>query len=398
LPIQSQPAAATIVTVTNSDSLWAALTAAHAGDTILLSPGTYSPITLQNFQFDGTVSVQSADSSNLAVLTGLKLIGTSGLAFNNFDMPLTGESSTGAIVMSSSNISLSGLRIHGTTGIDEGLGVMVRDSTGVTVKGSEFTLIGSGIAHLNSKDITFSNNSFHGLQTDGIVGGGSSHVLIEGNHFTTFHPEEGDHPDAIQFFGASDGSPGNDVTIRDNVITRGEGDVYQGIFFENTNNVTVTGNAMAGTMYNGISLYGVHTALIEDNFVQGFTDEGTRIIVRGQSSDVTVTHNVTEDLFNYQDNGLPNPNYVSSDNTSIGPTTAADLSAFNTWLARHDKVTLTGPTPDSGPVAPVVSVTPVVPVAPVGGPNEMTPSSIEKLIHEAIANNLSSTPAGWFIL
>jgi parallel beta-helix repeat protein len=341
-PVTTTPTAGHTVTVTNSDALWSALTTAHNGDTILLAPGSYAPITLQNFNFSGTVTVQSADSSNLAVLNGLKVINSSGLTFNNFDMPIADANGTGAYVLGSQNITLSGLQVHGTTpGLYAGLGAMVRDSSGVTITASDFTQIGSGIAYLNSDDVTLTNNNIHNIQTDGMVGS-STHMLIQGNTFSTFHPAVGDHPDAIQFFGAADGTPSSDIVISDNVIVRGAGDVYQGIFTEATNNITITGNAMTGTMYNGISVYGADNALIQDNFVQGYTDMGTRIIVRGQSSNVTVVHNVTQDLFNYQDNGLPNPNYVASDNTSIPPATLGDVSAMNAWLALHTDTTITG--------------------------------------------------------
>ncbi|HXD25616.1 MAG TPA: right-handed parallel beta-helix repeat-containing protein, partial [Propionibacteriaceae bacterium] len=303
------------MTISNSDGLWAALKSAHAGDTILLAPGVYTPIWLNGFHFDGTVTITSADPANQAVLNGVTLNDVSGLNLDHLNVAVNGSASTGVSVMNSASVTLSNLAVMGTTGIDEGVGVMVRASRDVVVTASDFTKIGSAIGHLDSHDVTISNNDIHDIKTDGIFGGGSTAVHVIANHISTFHPAPGDHPDAIQFWGSSTGAAGDDITISDNVITRGAGDMIQGIFLEASNHVTITGNAMAGTMYSGISLYGVQTGLVQDNFVQGFTDEDSRIIIRGQSSNITVDHNVTTDLMNYQDGGLPNPNYVASDNT-----------------------------------------------------------------------------------
>jgi hypothetical protein len=42
--------------------------------------------------------------------------------------------------------------------------------------------------------------------------------------------------------------------ITGNRCERGSGGIPQGIFFANYSNVTVTGNVLLGTMYNGISI------------------------------------------------------------------------------------------------------------------------------------------------
>jgi hypothetical protein len=172
------------------------------------------------------------------------------------------------------------------------------------------------------------------LQTDGVFGGGSSHVVVSGNHITEFHPQPGDHPDAIQFWGATNGTPGTDVTISDNVITRGGGEVIQGIFIEYTNNITITRNAMTGTMYNGIALGGVQHGLIEDNFVVGASDMGSRIITRDASSDVTVRNNVAEAVVNYEAAGA-NPRYKEVNNSSVRAASPGDNTAMQAWLAKH---------------------------------------------------------------
>lgn len=323
-------------TVSTGDDLYAALKTAHAGDVIKLAAGNYSAISLNGFNFTGGgVTVESADNSHQAVLNGLTVNNSSGLTFDHLNLNVNGSTSTGANVGNSSNITISAVTVHGTTGTDEGGGVFVRSSSNVTVTGSDFSAIGSGIGHLDDTGLTFTNNNFHNLATDGIYGGGSNGVLVSGNHFQDFFPEAGAHPDAIQFWGGSTGVSGSNVTITDNVIVRGAGDPIQGIFLESTNNVIITGNAMSGTMYNGISVSTTNNVLIADNFLQGYTDMDTRIMTRGGSANVVVQNNTSQTILTYNDGGVANPNYVQGANTTVNAASVGDVSAMNTWLSHH---------------------------------------------------------------
>ena len=333
VPGAGTASASAVTAVGSSDGLYTALLTAHSGDTILLAPGTYAAIDLSGFHFAGPVTIQSADSASQAVLTGLNINGSSGLSFDHLVMTTPGA--TAVSVANSSDIAFSALTVRGTSGGNDGVGFMIRDSSAVSVTGSDFSKLGSAIGQVHDNGLTLSNNTFHGLEADGIFGGGSSHVVVSGNTFSDFHPQAGDHPDAIQFWGATDGTHGNDVTISDNVITRGTGDVIQGIFIESTDNVTITGNALTGTMFNGISVSTTDHALISGNYVQGFADMDSRIVVRGQSVDVSVLHNSAQAVINFLEGGLPNPGYVASDNTIIAGAAPNDLSAVTAWLALH---------------------------------------------------------------
>ena|GEM_PF-1589423 len=338
------PTSGQTVTVTTTDGLMAALKTAHAGDTIKLAAGNYSAVSVYGMHFDGTVTIQSADAAHQAVINGVSFSNTSGLALSNVNLTVPGSGSIGVSVMNSSNISLSGLTVYGTSGTDDGVGASIRYSTGVTLTGSDFSKLGAAIGMQASDDVSVSHNNLHDIQTDGILSGGSSHVVIEANSFTDFHPAVGDHPDAIQLF-ADGTTEGSDITIRDNVITRGSGDAIQGIFVESTNNLLVTGNSMIGTAYNGISISSSQTVLVENNFVQGYPDMGTRILTRGGSSDVTVVHNTAQQVGVYLDGGVALPNYFAGDNTIINATTSAtDTSTLTSWLTQRADLTLVGTT------------------------------------------------------
>jgi len=381
-----------VVTVSGSDGLMAALQGAHAGDTILLAPGTYSSIYISNLHFDGAVTIQSADPAHQAVLNGITFDSSSGLALDNVNVAVNGSASKGVVVTSSSNISMSGLTVHGTSGSDEGVGMLIRSSQGITVSGSDFSKLGAALGHQDSNGVTISHNNFHDIQTDGVLGAGSSHVVVDANTFSDFHPLPGDHPDAIQFFGGTTGVDGSDITVSNNVITRGSGDPIQGIFVEATHNITIIGNAITGTAYNGISLSTTDGALVQDNFVQGFADMGSRIITRGESSNVSVVHNTSESVVTYNDDGQPLPNYLASDNTIIAGAVINDLSTMNAWLSLH--VGSTTPPLTTPVVAPPVT-TPTVP-----GALDLSPVGIAHLVQQAIADQLHSLSLtnGWVML
>jgi parallel beta-helix repeat protein len=375
------------VTVTTSDGLYAALKAAHPGDTIQLAAGNYTAIDLSNFNFNGTVTIQSADPAHEAVFTGLSMSNSSGLAFKNMQVSMTGDGYGVYVGGGSSNIAFSAVDVHGVTavpGAAVGLGYFIRDSSGVSITNSQLSDLGSGIGHYNDNGLTISNNTLTNLEADGIFGGGSSHVVVTGNQLSDFHPAVGDHPDAIQFWGSSAGLPTpSDITIADNVITRGAGDVMQGIFIENSQNLTITGNAMAGTMYNGISLSNSTNTLIQNNFVQGDVDMSSWIIARNGSVNVTVTGNtVSSTIISTSDN----VNYVQGPNTTIAPAAIGDVSLLNTWVSQHSGVTVVEPAVYDPPPA-VIDLT--SDTMPTGGVIDLTGAALDAAIQDEVAKAAS---------
>jgi len=318
-------------TVSSVDQLNTALKTAHAGDVIQLAAGTYNAVALNNLHFDGgAVTITSADQSHEAVINGLSVNGSSGLALDHLDV---GPGTSGLVTVSNaSNIALSDLTIQGS-GLTAGTGVSIRGSTDVSVTHSDLSQLYSGMGLLDNSGITISDNNIHDIATDGIITGGTSNMVVSGNSFTDFHPAAGAHPDAIQFF-AYNGVESSNILVDDNIVTRGAGDPIQGVFVENTNHIEITGNAMSGTMYNGISVSATTDALISDNFLQGYTDMGTWIMTRGASANVSVIDNTVPTVVNYAANGV-NPNFVQSGNSIIGSAAIGDTSAMETWLSHH---------------------------------------------------------------
>ena len=329
------------VTVGTVSDLVNALKSAHAGDTILLKAGTYDGVGIYGFNYNGTVTIASADPTHQAVINNLDIEQSSGIAIKNVNVQVSGTAANAIMVGTSSHVSLDSLTIHGTTTTHNGTGVFVRSSNDVSLTNSDISQLGTGIGHLDDSGLTIANNTLHNLATDGIIGAGSAHMVISGNTISDFYTGAGDHPDAIQFF--ADDQLGTDILIANNVITRGSGNDFQGIFIGNTSNITITGNAIAGTMTNGIAVAGVSDVMVSNNFLDGFTDMGTSIVTRGASANVTVVGNSAQGVLNYAGDGV-NPNYVASGNIAVAPTAVGDLSALKAWLASHVGVTaaLTG--------------------------------------------------------
>lgn len=341
----------TISTVTSTAALTSALKAAKAGDTILLSGGTYT-LTAANLTFASDVTVASADAGRPAVITGLSLSGTTGLTVR--DLELRADAANGANpfkVSGSTDIHFQRLNVHGSLDGNPQNDVnafLVRESTDVSFEDSEFHQLWQAISHLNVDKLTVKGNAFHDLRADGVLGGGSSWVTISGNVFHTFKPKMGDHPDAIQFWTANVTENVHDIVITDNLIYRGGGAAMQGVFMGNETtgvlyeNVTISGNLVSGGMYHGITLASGWNVTVTDNVVQGFTDmkswirldKVTGATVTGNESNVlTLTTTVL--------------NVLQSGNTLIPLASDQGAAVIAAWKAEQ----VDGDATDAAPVA-----------------------------------------------
>ncbi|MDB5463256.1 MAG: hypothetical protein JWP23_1645 [Phenylobacterium sp.] len=318
------------VGVSTPKTYWAKIQAARPGDVIVLGDGDYGTLDLNGKSFAEPGIRIEAKPGAKAVFNSLSFQGSEGIEVRGMEVAVP-SNAYGVNVQHSSRIRLSGLNIH-ALGAELPNAAMLRDSHDLSLTDSDIHEVGTGVNFLESNHVKISGNRFTNVQSDAIRGAGS-YIEVVGNSGSSFRPAEGDHPDFIQFWGSSTGVATGNV-IKDNVFERGAGAVVQGIFIENNENIAITGNAMAGTMYNGISLSGIKGALIADNFVQGYTDMGTRIIVRGASADVTIRDNVAESIVNLESEGQ-NPRYKEVHNTSIRPAKPGDTAAMKAWIAQH---------------------------------------------------------------
>jgi hypothetical protein len=272
-----------------AQSLPAALAMARPGDVVKLPAGAYPPAKLQNLSFDPPVTVIGPG----AVIQGLELRGVTGLTFRGLDFAAPPNKPYPFVIYTSKNLVFDADTFHGYDTVSAGL--LIRNSSFVTVRHSEFSHLATGINHIDDVDLLFDSNNFHDIQVDGVRGGGSSRVTVKDNHFTDFYSKPGDHSDAIQFWTTNTKASATDIAIIGNVFQRGAGLVIQGIFLRDEigtlpfQRVEITGNTILGGMYNGIAVVGGKDVVIAHNTVIGFRDMQSWIRVQGAG--FTLSHN-----------------------------------------------------------------------------------------------------------
>ena len=367
------------VTVNTTQGLMSALNSAQSGDTILLSAGNYSTIGFDHKHFAGAgVTIASADPGNPAVVAGIEFEDSSGLTFRDLEVTINPRTQTAINIYGSSDIDLDGLNIHGAPGGDLP-GLLFRNSTNVSVTDSDFHDLGTAVRNVNSTYVTVADNRFTDLRGDGVQTTASSNVTIAGNHFTNFNTAAGDHPDAIQFFTTGQTASVQNITITNNIVVRGSGDIVQGIFLGNEAHkpyvgVTISGNTIVGAMYNGIALDEGQNVTISNNIVQAYTDQDSWIGIDA-STNVTLSGNQSQSLL--YSNG--NTGLSVSGNTTLAATTVGDVSILG---QTPPPVFVVTPPADPAPVVPSAFQP-----APVSGTSSGSHTS-----QQAAATDLSEVP------
>ena len=345
-----------VINVTNTSGLIQALQSAHAGDTIELASGTYSSFTLSGINIAGNVTITSQNSLNPAVLTGFYLSSSSGLTFSNLDFSVAQSVDAKPFrLLNSQNVTFTNLNISGAA-TDEArtvTGLYIQGSTNVAVTDSQFHSMMNGMEEVTSNNVTISGNSFHDLGSDGVDNSGSSNVTISGNVFTDFSQQPGTHPDAIQFFTSGTTTEAQNITVTDNLIYRGAGDVIQGVFIQDETgvlpyqNVTVTNNDVIGELYNGIAVRGANDVTISGNTVDAYSDMTSWIRVDNSTS-VSLTNNTSASLQMTNDSGV-----IQSGQTTLAYASDLGASVISQWLASHAAGNLTGASQTLSPPNPV---------------------------------------------
>ncbi|MBT9471353.1 MAG: right-handed parallel beta-helix repeat-containing protein [Pseudomonadota bacterium] len=352
-----------ITTVSTSADLIATLRGAASGDVILLQPGVYTSLTLQNFVFDDLVTIASSVADAPAVLTGLTVRNSAGLQFSDLEFAVSpADVENPFAVFSSQNIHFSGLNVHGSLNGDPGddqSGLTLRGSSNVSVQDSEFQQLRLGVTLLDSQGVVVSDNSFHDIQTDGVRGGGSSNVQITRNFFTDFYPAKGDHPDAIQLWDTTSNPTAHDILISGNVIVRGDGGLMQGVFLRGPpasfEGVTITDNTVVGGMTNGIFVEGANGAVVDHNLVVGYAGAKSWIRVEESVNAVVTDNQATHYIWGDLLSGLQ-----ASGNAIVGYASPDSMAALENW-GLSDRLS---PVPVLDLVASVPPTAVVVPVVP----------------------------------
>ncbi|HEV2363405.1 MAG TPA: right-handed parallel beta-helix repeat-containing protein [Caulobacteraceae bacterium] len=377
------------ITVNNTASFLQAIQFAKAGDTILLGPGTYTPITLRDANFTAPVTIASADPSQPAVLTGLTVSSSSGLVFSG--LSFSTAAATGNFPFSvngSANISLTNVNVYGNDTQEFAAtitGLLIRGCQNVSVTGSRFHKLMIGICQVNNVGLLISNNIFHDLHCRGIDGGGSNNVVISYNTIHDIFPTPGGlHSDGIQFWTNASNPAGANIQIIGNNIYRGDGLMFQGIFVRADptgahpfTNMTIQGNNLTGLDYNGIAVGGVSGLTVSQNVVASYSDRTSELVV-DSCTNVSVTSNRASlfkfwSLLGFTQSGNLGLAAVTNLNTDAAPTltqnnaTAPIVHAFAITMSGLGS-TATATTTAAAPIAASVRAHLALPTLATGHP------------------------------
>lgn len=367
LLLAAMPAWAATSTVASADALW---TAAHAktvqpGDTITVTAAS-GPLDLSNIAVTAPgLTIQAAPG---VVVDRITVGNSQGLTVRGFEVAGTPSWMADVQAGTCSRIVFDRMKVHSADGTISGSGFQFRNCTDSAVTNSSFDHVGQGGALIDSDRIVVQGNSFSNIESDGLDVANTSHARVIGNRFTDFFPVAGDHPDGIQFFAVGK-APADYPTgslVEDNIILRGKGlgadgkpFPEQGIFVESQDHLTIHRNAISCSLYNAISLSGVNTALIDNNYVSGCADFGGNIITRGGSDHVTVSNNAAPGLpVTYAGVGEgPVTNYVDGGGNRAVPWVpvpaagqSPDTAALDAWIAANIGAVTPAPVPTPIPV------------------------------------------------
>ena len=178
--------------------------------------------------------------------------------------------------------------LHFENGIVEGTdrsagAILVDQGSDIAFRNMTFRGLKHGVAHRGVDGFEVSDCTFSDMRIDAIRGGGSARVLVARNRASNFFPiatgGAGDHPDFIQFWPLHGYTDNDDITVVDNVFTRGDGLPVQGVFIRGEypdrppfGRVTVCGNRIEGGLRNGIAVSGASGGEIRDNCVISHED------------------------------------------------------------------------------------------------------------------------------
>ncbi|MES2492637.1 MAG: right-handed parallel beta-helix repeat-containing protein [Pseudomonadota bacterium] len=325
--------------VDTTAELISAVKAAKSGDVVLVEAGSYSGVNLSGINIAGNVTIASASADTPAKFLDLTLKSSSGLSFSNlhFTPPSTAPA-YGFSIGSSSNIHFDGVKVIGPAG-DAGYSTvpfLIRNSNNITISESEFTHVQHGVNMLDSTNISITGSYFHDIRTDAIRGGGVSGLTVSGNYITNLKPTATDHADGIQLWTTNTTTSASNIVISNNLITRGDGLPFQGIFLRDQvgtlayKNVAITGNTVVGTLYNGIMVDHVENLTMTSNTVAGMPDMKSWIQVASRVSGIVANNQAT--LYMFSDG---NTNLTNTNNTKILTPLDTGSSLIFDWLSKN---------------------------------------------------------------
>lgn len=329
------------ISVSSASQLASALKTATGGDVIRLAGGDYGDFSIVGKNFASDVTITSADPSNPAVFNTLTIKSSSNIDFHGINVDfqptmatvsfasavmvdrskgiefsngyIKGEPSVNGVPASATSLDATGNVIGQPTG----RAMTIQGSSDITVEHMNISSFLRGIVMGDSEKITISDNEIHHLRKTAIMGDADD-LVIEGNYLHSSNPWRigepgGDHADFIALWtDARQVGPTTNVTIRDNVLSQGDGGRILGMWLagngDGYKNVIIEGNAILGGDHQGIMLTNVVDGIVRDNTLLQTTSyaKSPGILLRTGTKNIEVSDNLTWSVADAEKGGTGN--------------------------------------------------------------------------------------------
>ncbi len=318
------------ITVTTSAQLSAALKAATGGETIVLSGSAKFSLIEADINPASNVTITSANPDAMATLSTLSLTRSSNVTIDSVQFNAAGVTRADYLsdvnFTTCKNVALINSVLTGTaTAYNDGTAVVgdtainISGSTGVIVAGNVIQNYFRGLLGSGSSNVIIEGNEMTKIQGDGMQFTTMNTLLIKDNYLHDFlgSAHSLNHDDMIQFWTANSTVPSKNITITGNILDSGDGASTQGIFFGNDvakanpsntamyyQNISITNNFVRNSEFNGITVYYVNGLSVKDNAVlfdatvtnKTSTANVILIQVAGAATNAVVSNNVVDQL------------------------------------------------------------------------------------------------------
>lgn len=273
-------AMAATYTVTTPDQLSAAVAKAKGGDVIVMAPGDYGIVQMNNAQFDKVVIIRSQDPKHPARFSRLRMHGPRNLVLENLEFTrLRGNEPAWKKTVDIDqgyNVTIKGGFVHGTlngSSTDDPDGLYIRNTQNATITGVIFRGLRIALGVEDSSNVVIDGNDFSYLDLDAIDVPGVDGAKITNNHFHDFRPAPEAHPDAIQCWTRNKNKACKNIFISHNKFDGAPNYEMQGVFFGDEDkiggydNIEISDNIFICTYWHAIFLGAGSNTLIKNNVV-----------------------------------------------------------------------------------------------------------------------------------
>lgn len=357
----SKPGGAIDVTTTTFS---AAFFGATAGTILYLAPGAYDAIDTFGFNKSGTVTIYGQtgvtfpymffDTCTDITVKYVTFIDVRGSA----PQSSMGMISSTRIIEDHCTHTGSASPLNGVGGYTMSCGYNQRLCTDCTLTNSIIQFFNSGSAGQDNTRMIIRGNLITSYSNNGIFFKGEDGTTIDKNVITTLDhfQDDGNHPDGIQF-SASENRNSSNLTVTNNYVRMGISDptayaaatVLDGIYFEATDTLNVSGNSVIDIGDNGIMISSSTNVTCNDNYTNGYLKGNCRIFIRGGSNISTFNRNKSPVVpFNYgfhagvppdaDEQAATNDTYgagADANTTVTAMTSIGDNTNLAIWQAAH---------------------------------------------------------------